>query len=37
MIRFQGNHISEIRPFYFDPAPFIEAGARRDSTTPSQE
>lgn len=37
VIRFEGTQICEIRPFYFDPAPFIEAAARRDSTTPSQE
>lgn len=29
LIRFRGNQICEIRPFYSDPTPFIEAAARR--------
>ncbi len=29
VISFRGNQICEIRPFYFDPAPFIEAAAQR--------
>lgn len=28
VIRFRGNQICEIRPFYFDPAPFIAAAQR---------
>ncbi|WP_188671911.1 nuclear transport factor 2 family protein [Subtercola lobariae] len=28
VVWFRGEQISEIRPFYFDPAPFIEAAAR---------
>jgi ketosteroid isomerase-like protein len=27
--QFRGNQICEIRPFYFDPAPMIDAAARR--------
>ncbi len=29
VISFRGNQICEIRPFYFDPAPFLEAAAQR--------
>lgn len=29
LIRFRGNQICEIRPFYSDPHPFIAAAARR--------
>jgi ketosteroid isomerase-like protein len=32
VIRFRGNQICEIRPFYFDPAPMIAAAARRKSS-----
>ena len=29
VVRFRDDKICEIRPFYFDPGPFIEAAARR--------
>lgn len=32
LIRFRGNRICEIRPFYSDPFPFIAAAARRKTT-----
>ena len=31
VIRFRGNQICEVRPFYFDPTPMITAAARRKS------
>jgi len=36
VIRFRGNQICEIRPFYFDPAPMIAAAARRNPTESSR-
>ncbi len=36
LIRFRGNQICEIRPFYFDPAPMI-AAARRTPTGSSRK
>jgi ketosteroid isomerase-like protein len=32
VIRFRGNQICEIRPFYFDPAPFIAAAERNKAS-----
>lgn len=29
VIQFRGDQICEIRPYYFDPSPFIEAAARK--------
>jgi ketosteroid isomerase-like protein len=37
VIRFRGNQICEIRPYYFDPAPMIAAAARRKQTGTSSE
>jgi hypothetical protein len=37
VIRFRGNQICEIRPFYFDPSPMIAAAARRKSAGSSRE
>jgi ketosteroid isomerase-like protein len=37
VIRFRGNQICEIRPFYFDPAPMIAAAARRKATGSARE
>ncbi len=34
LIRFRDDRICEIRPFYFDPTPFIEAAARKQTGKP---
>lgn len=33
VFRFQGNHIREIRPFYFEPTPMVDAIARKAAAT----
>jgi ketosteroid isomerase-like protein len=37
VIRFRGNQICEIRPFYFDPAPMVDAAARKAVTDAPDE
>lgn len=32
LIRFRGNQICEVRPYYFDPSPMIAAAVQRKST-----
>ncbi len=36
VFRFQGNQIREIRPFYFDPTPMVDAIARKAAATPRE-
>jgi ketosteroid isomerase-like protein len=37
VIRFRGDEICEISPFYFDPAPWIAAGERKKAAKESSE